>query len=123
MSAKVLVLILAASLLGAVPQCRCESHVRAEAKPSSCGHCPPERAPRQEGCPVSDCSCVHEGADRAFENPFSVPSIAVAMESWLYPPNPEPPVAAPPIESMGFAGDVRRRASPPLCILFRHFNI
>ena len=122
MSLKILVLILAASLLGAGSPCRCAGEIRVKATPSSCGHCPKETPRPSGGCPDSDCHCVHEGSDRASEDQFSIPWIPVAVEADGHPPAPPPAVAVRSIDSTEL-GDAHRRARPPLYILFHRFTI
>lgn len=123
MSAKVLVLILATSLLGAGSPCRCEGSVPVKARQSPCDHCPKKSAPQPSGCPVSGCCCVQEGSDRAAEDLFSIPPVSVAFAIDLIPAVPALPAATPHVESMELIGDVHRRSHPPLYILFRHFTI
>jgi hypothetical protein len=66
---------------------------------------------------------VQEGSDRAAEDLFSIPPSSVVFAIDLNPTVPALPAATPDVESMDLIGDVHRRASPPLYILFRHFTI
>lgn len=122
MAAKILALILASSLLGAAPGCRCEAP-KPEPQKTSCGHCPEESSSRQTKPLPSECCCDHEGTDRNSEDAFVLPSNFSDSDAVF---NPNDVIALvldddqerPPPDIRVLLG-----SGPPLHLLFRHLVI
>lgn len=122
MRIRAFVLVLAASLLGAAPACRCEMHVRTKAKKPFCRHCPKESAPREHSS--SDCCCVQGSGDRTLEETDVLHERGFATV--------EPDLNAEKIRTLRESEEVisaladraaPRRPSLPLFILLRHLTI
>ncbi len=121
MVARLLVLVVAASLLGAVPACTCEGHGIPKVREAACGHCPEDPAPQKSDCPSSDCCCVHESTDRATEQPASIQHPAIEIDQ-----APAFGTQSSKDHSFGVvrpAGAAERRSGPLLHLLFRHLAI
>ena len=123
MVARLLVLILASSLLGVAPSCRCEGQAKQKPQKASCGHCSSESTPKPKGCPIPDCCCVHEVADRSSEEAYVLPAQASTLDlDWTVTPECLPSLGDPAVPTRKVGG-VLRQPDPPLHLLFRHLTI
>jgi hypothetical protein len=123
MAARVLVLILTSSLLGAAPLCRCEGQAKHRPQKASCGHCPTESAPKSSGCPISDCCCIHEGTDRTSEEAYVLPPEGLTAELDFGPAQIRAHSVADHLVPTLKVGGALRQSGPPLHLLIRHLTI
>ena len=123
MAARVLVLIMASTLFGTVPACRCRGLSKEAPQKTSCGHCPTESTPKPSGCPISDCCCIHEGTDRTSEEAYVLPANGSLGDlDWIPPKAGVPSSALESVPTL-MVGGVHRRSGPLLHILFRQLTI